>query len=140
MILIIFYPQVHNTRNSNGIKTQEQVLLLHVMYACTSVIIVSWGSLHIDIDNMFSVCMFPHTQNFLVTPHTQESYRKIDEEFDHLLRQNQIPQQPVQGPPIQVNINLLDTSCLFPLSLPPPVNFYLGGGISTSLPFTLFAP
>ena len=61
---------------------------------------------------------YMYMQNFLVTPHTQESYRKIDEEFDTLLRQNQIPQQPVQAHGIQVNS--LDTS-------PPLVNFHLRG-------------
>ena len=39
-----------------------------------------------------------------MTPHTQENFRKIDEEFDHLLRQNQIPPQPQPVHGIQVRV------------------------------------
>ena len=30
-------------------------------------------------------------QSFMVTPRTQENFRRIDKEFDHLLRTNQVP-------------------------------------------------
>ena len=71
-----------------------------------------------------------YMQNFLVTPHTQESYRKIDEEFDTLLRQNQIPQQPVQAHGIQVNS--LDTFPHPPFPFPPSCQFSPQGDLSLS--------
>ncbi len=30
-------------------------------------------------------------QSFMITPRTQENFRRIDKEFDHLLRTNQVP-------------------------------------------------
>ena len=35
------------------------------------------------------------SQQFLLTPHTQAHFRKIDEEFDHMLRHNQMQAMPV---------------------------------------------
>ncbi len=68
-----------------------------------------------------------------MTPHTQESYRKIDEEFDHLLRQNQLPQEPVQGHGIQVN----SFGHLPPSPFPPSVNFHLRGSPNGSTPLVV---
>ena len=49
-------------------------------------------------------------QQFLLTPRTHAQFRKIDEEFDHMLRQNQLQAMPVR--------HLIR---LIPLSAPSPM-------------------
>ncbi len=72
-------------------------MFVYVMCVCMYVYVCVCMYVYGCMDVMYVVCIYVCiiavfiSQGYMVTPRTQESFRRIDKEFDHLLHTNQVP-------------------------------------------------